>query len=116
MTGRFPRDRNPQTPAPSGPAEPPGDPVAYMLAVMEDGEADPSRRDGMAKAVAAYLRPKARAGGADGRELLDQAVAGSRASLAQKLGKLADGMADRSGVVPPPSAKPGEGRGGGLAR
>ncbi len=90
MSGPSPRDRNPQPSPPPGPAEPAGDPVAYMLAVMEDGEADPGRRDGMAKAVAAYLRPKARAGGADGRELLDQAVAGSRASLARKLGKLAD--------------------------
>ena len=112
--GRDGRDRNPQPPRPV--LEAGGDPVAYMLAVMEDGEADPSRRDGMAKAVAAYLRPKARAGGADGRELLDQAVTGSRASLARKLGKLAEAAARKPEIVPPPSAKPGEGRGGGLAR
>ncbi len=88
------REINPQHEGPALP-DAAGDPVAYMLAVMEDGDADPSRRDGMAKAVAAYLRPKARAGGADGRELLDQAVAGSRASLARKLGKLAEGAAKK---------------------
>lgn len=98
MSGRHQRDINPQPTPPlldaaGDQVTAVGDPVAYMLAVMEDGEADPTRRDGMAKAVAAYLRPKARAGGADGRELLDQAVAGSRASLARKLGKLAEGAA-----------------------
>ena len=96
MTRRPHRDGNPQ-PA-GGPADPADDPVAYMLAVMADGEADPSRRDGMAKAVAAYLRPKARAGGADGRELLDRAVAGSLASLARKLARLAEQRAARESV------------------
>ena len=111
MTGRRSHDINPQhEPAPSVDAV--GDPVAYMLAVMEDGEADPSRRDGMAKAVAAYLRPKARAGGADGRELLDQAVAGSRASLARKLGKLAEAAAKKAAGLPPPPASPRVGHDG----
>lgn len=90
MSIRRLHEIHPQPDEAGDPATANGDPVAYMLAVMEDGEADPSRRDGMAKAVAAYLRPKARAGGADGRELLDQAVAGARASLARKLGRLAD--------------------------
>ena len=105
--GRDGRDRNPQPPPPTLDAG--ADPVAYMLAVMEDGEADPSRRDGMAKAVAAYLRPKARAGGADGRELLDQAVAGSRASLARKLGKLADRAGKKPDLVSLPPASPRRG-------
>jgi hypothetical protein len=65
------------------------DPVGYMLAVMGDAEAEPARRDGMAKAVASYLRPKASAGRADARELLDAAVAGAKASLARKLARLA---------------------------
>lgn len=95
MPPRKRPDINPQASPSPLPAEASGDPVAYMLAVMGDDEAEPDRRDGMAKAVAAYLRPKARAGGADGRELLDQAVAGSRASLARKLGKLAEGAAKK---------------------
>ncbi len=95
MSIRRIHDINPQQDEAGDPATANGDPVAYMLAVMEDGEADPTRRDGMAKAVAAYLRPKARAGGADGRELLDQAVAGSRATLARKLGKLAEAVAKK---------------------
>lgn len=78
---------------PSVEAPPPevdaADPVGYMLAVMGDAEADPARRDGMAKAVASYLRPKAAAGRADARELLDAAVAGAKASLARKLARLA---------------------------
>jgi hypothetical protein len=91
MSGHLPSDRNPHPAA--APAEPAGDPVAYMLAVMEDGEADPARRDSMAKAVAPFLRPKARAGGADGRELLDQAVAGAKTTLARKLDRLAEAAA-----------------------
>lgn len=93
-TGRNPQART--DPAPD-PAE---DPVAYMLAVMADDAADPDRRDGMAKAVAPYLRPKARAGGADGRELLDLAVAGAKQSLARKLDRLADAMAQRAKAKP----------------
>ena len=111
MTGRRLHDINPQHEAAAS-ADAAGDPVAYMLAVMEDGEADPSRRDGMAKAVAAYLRPKARAGGADGRELLDQAVAGSRASLARKLGKLAEAAGKKAAGVRPPPASPRDGHDG----
>jgi len=90
MSAAPPPDRNPQIRA--DPAE---DPVAYMLAVMADDGADPGRRDGMAKAVAPYLRPKARAGGADGRELLDLAVAGAKQSLARKLDRLAEAMAGK---------------------
>jgi hypothetical protein len=74
-----------------------GDPLDYMLSVMADHSAAPGRRDGMAKAAAAYLRPKARAGTADGRELLDQAVAGAKASLARKLARLAEALAARGG-------------------
>jgi len=33
-------------------------PLDYMLRVMRDPEADPSRRDDMAKAAAAYVHPK----------------------------------------------------------
>ena len=33
-------------------------PLEYMLGVMRDREADPSRRDDMAKAAAPYLHPK----------------------------------------------------------
>ncbi|MBM3550047.1 MAG: hypothetical protein FJX54_24175 [Alphaproteobacteria bacterium] len=72
------------------------DPVAYMLAVMADDEADPARRDGMARAAAPYLRPKARVGGADGRELLDQAVAGAKETLSRKLDRLASVMGERA--------------------
>lgn len=91
MTGPTVDDGNPQTPPAAD-----EDPVAYMLAVMQDAEAEPARRDGMAKAVAAYLRPKALAGRADARDLLNAAVAGARASLARKLGRLA-GSGPREG-------------------
>jgi hypothetical protein len=96
MNASSPPDRNPQSPPP----DPGDDPVAYMLAVMADDAADPGRRDGMAKAVAPYLRPKARAGGADGRELLDQAVAGAKQSLARKLDRLSEAMAQRAKMKP----------------
>lgn len=33
-------------------------PLEYMLAVMRDEEADPKRRDEMAKAAAPYVHPK----------------------------------------------------------
>ena len=33
-------------------------PLAYMLRVMRDGEADAKRRDAMAQAAAPYLHPK----------------------------------------------------------
>ncbi len=92
MTGPPPPEGNPQAPAAAD-----GDPVAYMLAVMKDNEADPARRDHMAKSVAPFVRPKAGAGRADGRELLEQAVAGARASLARKLGRLAEVAGKRDG-------------------
>ncbi len=85
MTSPASSEGNPQTP-PSADA----DPVAYMLAVMKDNDADPERRDHMAKSVAPFVRPKAGAGRADGRELLEQAVAGAKASLARKLARLAE--------------------------
>ncbi len=96
MTGRPPSEGNPQPPLP----DPASDPVAYMLAVMKDNEADPARRDHMAKSVAPFVRPKAGAGRADGRELLEQAVAGSKASLARKLGRLAEVVSARDGTAP----------------
>lgn len=95
MTERSPSEGNPQPPRP----DPASDPVAYMLAVMKDGDADPERRDHMAKAVAPFVRAKAGAGRADGRELLDQAVAGSKASLARKLGRLAEVVGARDGTA-----------------
>ena len=97
MTAPPRPEGNPQALA-SVPAPADADPVAYMLAVMKDNEADPARRDHMAKSVAPFVRPKAGAGRADGRELLEQAVAGSKASLARKLGRLAE-IAARGGTV-----------------
>src|SRR6185295_12937964 len=94
MTGSPRTEGNPQPPvAGDGSA----DPVAYMLAVMKDDEAEPTRRDGMAKAAAPYLRPKSQAGRADGRDALNLAVAGAKASLARKLARLAEALAVRDG-------------------
>ena len=36
-------------------------PLEYMLSVVNDGEADPTRRDRMAQAAAPYVHPKAEA-------------------------------------------------------
>lgn len=33
-------------------------PLEYMLAVMRNGDAEPARRDDMAKAAAAYIHPR----------------------------------------------------------
>ena len=33
-------------------------PLEYMLAVMRDNDAEPARRDDMAKAAAAYIHPR----------------------------------------------------------
>jgi hypothetical protein len=95
VKARRNKDRNPQNTIDCEAGIP--DPVAYMLAVMEDTEAEPARRDGMAKAVAAYLRPKASAGRADGRDVLEAAVAGAKASLARKLGRLAETAGSEAG-------------------
>ena len=92
MPGPAASEGNPQNPAAAD-----GDPVAYMLAVMKDNAADPARRDHMAKSAAPFVRTKAGAGRADGRELLEQAVAGSKASLARKLGRLAEVAGVRDG-------------------
>lgn len=93
MSGPNSSEGNPQNPASAD-----ADPVAYMLAVMKDNEADPARRDHMAKSVAPFVRIKAGAGRADGRELLEQAVAGSKASLARKLVRLAEVVGARDGT------------------
>ncbi len=50
-------------------------PLDYMLRVMRDETADPSRRDDMARAVAPYVHPKLAAveqTGKDGKQIIIQ--------------------------------------------
>ncbi len=63
-----------KTRQPSVPMAPAQDPLAYMIATMNDPRADPARRDRMAIAAAPYLHPKIAENRLGKRELTLQAA------------------------------------------
>ena len=75
-------------------------PVDYMLRVMRDPKAAPSRRDQMAKSATAYLHrkpaPKKKRGASD--QSLKKKLEGARETLAGKIAQLrSDGDEEVSG-------------------
>lgn len=88
--GRKPLAVNKPTQKVRGKAQQGGDtPLDYMLRVMRDENADPNRRDDMAKTVAPYVHSKISAAAPAGADSsLFSLLTGMRQSLATKLDRI----------------------------